>query len=250
MYCAMIGDLVNSRTLSEADRQEVQIRLKSALQEVDVKWRPSIAARFIITLGDEFQGLLHADGPCVEIAEHIRNRLYPQQVRFGIGYGDIHTEINPDMALGADGPAYHLARSGLEELKSSGNRESDHLVRIRTQSPDERLLDLVCDDLNHLKSNWTDKQRAIIRAIESSDLPQKVLAEQMGLNPSTVTRHLQAARYVHYRRCLEGLGTYLVNTYGGRSADMPSDDASAGKASQHTVQPSVEPISDRERNRT
>lgn len=220
MYCAMIGDLVNSRTLSEAERQEVQIRLKTVLQEVDAKWHRSMAARFIITLGDEFQGLLHADGPCAEIAEYIQNRLHPQQVRFGIGYGDIHTEIDPEMALGADGPAYHLARGGLDELKSSETREPDHLVRIRTQMPDEQLLDLVCDDLHHLKAGWTDKQRAIIRAIKSSDISQKALAQQMGLNPSTVTRHLQAARYAHYRRCLEGLGTYLSHTYGNCREDQ------------------------------
>ena len=105
MYCAIIGDLVNSRTLPASERQATQTRLKIVLHEVDEKWQTSVAARFIITLGDEFQGLLHTVSPAIEIATYILDRLYPQQVRFGIGYGELHTTINPDMALGADGPA-------------------------------------------------------------------------------------------------------------------------------------------------
>ena len=213
MYCAIIGDLVNSRGLPPQERQTVQTLLKTVLLEVDVKWQSVLAARFIITLGDEFQGLLHPIGPSIEIIEYILFRLHPHVVRFGIGYGDLYTEINPEMALGADGPAYHNARNGLDEIKNSSETESDFLVRIRTQSPDERLLDLVCDDISHVKSSWTEKQRNIIYASQKEDISQKVLAQRLGLNPSTVTRHLQAARYTHYHRSLDGLQAYLNSQY-------------------------------------
>lgn len=213
MYCAIIGDLVNSRTLPASERQATQTRLKIVLHEVDEKWQTSVAARFIITLGDEFQGLLHTVSPAIEIATYILDRLYPQQVRFGIGYGELHTTINPDMALGADGPAFHLARSGLDELKASSGKESGFLVRIRTQSPDERLLNLICDDINHLRASWTEKQRNIIRAAQAENIPQNVLAQRLGLNPSTITRHLQASRHTHYRNCLEEMTAYLCSQY-------------------------------------
>ena len=39
------------------------------------------------------------------------------KLRFGIGVGEISTVINPEMALGADGPGYYNARKAIEDLK-------------------------------------------------------------------------------------------------------------------------------------
>lgn len=217
MYCAIIGDLVNSRNLPASERRSIQTHLNNVLHEVDEKWQTSVAARFVITLGDEFQGLLHTVSPSIEIAAYILDRLYPLHIRFGIGYGEIYTTVNPEMALGADGPAFHLARSGLDELKTSSGKESGFLVRIRTQFPDERLLNLICDDINYLRASWTEKQRSIIRAAQAEDVPQNVLAQRLGLNPSTITRHLQAARHTHYRNCLAEMKAYLSNQYDNHS---------------------------------
>ena len=56
-YIVIIGDIINSRELEH--RNEVQERLKRTLQDINERYNADIAASFMITLGDEFQGLLH-----------------------------------------------------------------------------------------------------------------------------------------------------------------------------------------------
>ncbi|MGB4438298.1 MAG: SatD family protein, partial [Sedimentibacter sp.] len=55
-YIAIIGDIVNSKKID--NRNDVQIKLKSLLKRIDEKYTDDIASDFMITLGDEFQGLL------------------------------------------------------------------------------------------------------------------------------------------------------------------------------------------------
>ena len=57
-YFALIGDIIDSR--HEQDRYDVQKKLQSILSSVNVENAVHIAADFLITLGDEFQGLLFA----------------------------------------------------------------------------------------------------------------------------------------------------------------------------------------------
>ena len=60
MYFAIIGDIIASKTIS--NRSEVQNHLKRILDQVNEEYKSNIASRFSITLGDEFQGLLHKCG--------------------------------------------------------------------------------------------------------------------------------------------------------------------------------------------
>lgn len=56
-YVAIIGDIKNSRELQ--DRKQVQEKLEAVLNEINDTYDADIASKFLITLGDEFQGLLH-----------------------------------------------------------------------------------------------------------------------------------------------------------------------------------------------
>ena len=58
-YFALIGDIIDSR--HEQDRYDVQKKLQSILSSVNAENAAHIAADFLITLGDEFQGLLFAE---------------------------------------------------------------------------------------------------------------------------------------------------------------------------------------------
>lgn len=43
--------------------------------------------------------------------DSLRKHMYPVSIRFGIGFGDISTDIDMDAAIGADGPAFYAARN-------------------------------------------------------------------------------------------------------------------------------------------
>ncbi len=143
-YVAIIGDIIDSRTLT--NRRQVQIQLQKVLQRVNnfsflgtykqlidispfsytttkqvqlTNEKNSITSSFTITLGDEFQGLLSNYSHVVSIVDYIERHMWPVRIRFGIGIGEIHTEIIKDSPFGMDGPAYHIARDMLAHLKQS-----------------------------------------------------------------------------------------------------------------------------------
>ena len=61
-YLGIIGDLIGSRELTPRDK--AQQALQAALEQANRKHQASLASRFTVTLGDEFQGLLFlARGP-------------------------------------------------------------------------------------------------------------------------------------------------------------------------------------------
>ena len=92
MYVAIIGDIVNSRKI--INRTEIQEKLNRVLEDINLDYKASIAAKFIITLGDEFQGLLSNPCDLFNIIDRIKFTMHPVKIRFGIGIGEINTEIN------------------------------------------------------------------------------------------------------------------------------------------------------------
>ena len=89
MYCAMIGDLINSKKLLAEDRAAIQERLKALLNGVNENFSSFLVSPFLMTLGDEFQGVLTAAKPALEIIEFLGQNLleFPIQIRYGIGNG-------------------------------------------------------------------------------------------------------------------------------------------------------------------
>ena len=155
MYCAMIGDLINSKKLPAEDRTVIQERLRTLLNGVNEKFSLFLVSPFLMTLGDEFQGVLTAAEPALEIIDFLGQNLMelPIQIRYGIGIGELSTNVNREQALGDDGPAYHHARQGIEQLKKEG--WTGFPVSIQTGNNDCALLRCYCQLLNEIAEAWS-----------------------------------------------------------------------------------------------
>ena len=114
-FAAVIGDIKDSRHLN--NRKEVQDRLQRVMDRLNRKYEEDIVSKFLITLGDEFQGLLYGGKNILSMINEIKIEMYPVRLRFGVGIGPITTDIQTEMALGADGPGYYRAREAIEVLK-------------------------------------------------------------------------------------------------------------------------------------
>ena len=112
-YFALIGDIIDSR--HEQDRYDVQKKLQSILSSVNAEHAAHIAADFLITLGDEFQGLLFAEKGAdpIFVADRIIDEMFPVRIRIAIGFGGMATQIRREAAIGADGEAFYRARHGM-----------------------------------------------------------------------------------------------------------------------------------------
>lgn len=201
-YIAIIGDIKNSKKLN--DRKNVQINLNHVLNAINQKYKSAISAKFMITLGDEFQGLLHQGTNILDIIEEIQREMYPVQIRFGIGIGEITTDINSEMAIGADGPGYYKAREAIEELKHSEQKNKNQSSDIRIEIEDDTgsvssMLNTIFLLMTVIRNNWSERQREIILEFDKYKGTQLECAERLHIAQSSVQRSLISGNYYAYK---------------------------------------------------
>ena len=216
MYYAIIGDIINSKGIG--NRIEFQKKLGGVLTQINSVYEDDIAANFLITLGDEFQGLLKSPGHILEIIEKIKFSVYPVKIRFGIGMGEIHTEINRKMAIGADGPAYYHARNMVNELKALEKGKMNTGANIKFGAKGKApVLDLINTTLSlcsYIESKWTQKQRELIEESIFCRMSQREIAAKFNLSQSSVQRRFKSAGYYNYLSALETVNRILADERG------------------------------------
>ena len=211
-FVAVIGDMKDSRHLE--NRKEVQVRLQGILNRLNEKYKDDIVSRFLITLGDEFQGLLSSGKDILDMVNEIRMEMYPVRLRFGIGFGQITTDIRTEMALGADGPGYYRAREAVELLKEREKKNRSVLSELclkmdETHRDKEILLNTVFDLMYVVESGWTDRQREVIWDMLLHGDGQQNTAGRLGITQSTVQKTLAAGSYYTYESALKNVSEIL-----------------------------------------
>ena len=211
-FVAVIGDMKDSRHLE--NRKEVQVRLQGILDRLNEKYKDEIVSRFLITLGDEFQGLLSSGKYILDMVNEIRMEMYPVRLRFGIGFGQITTDIRTEMALGADGPGYYRSREAVELLKEREKKKRSVLAELclkmdETHRDKEILLNTVFDLMYVVESGWTDRQREVIWDMLLHGDGQQNTASRLDITQSTVQKTLAAGSYYTYESALKNASEIL-----------------------------------------
>jgi len=107
---------VGSRELLPSRRPKIQERFREFIQYLNKKYAKDILAKFVITLGDEFQGLLLSATPLPELMWDIDQRFSDRHLRVGVGFGVLTTPIQEE-AINVDGPALYNARAAIENAR-------------------------------------------------------------------------------------------------------------------------------------
>lgn len=201
-YVALIGDLVGSRDLP--DRSAVQRTLEASLGVLNGRYGPGMAARMVITAGDEFQGLFRDPGDAARTAFVLREELWPVRIRFGLGRGTLTTPLR-ELAIGMDGSCFHAAREALETLR--GEDEGGLVVR-GYEPATEMAVNTVALLMTGLAARWTDRQAAFVRAMRNAP-SQRSVAEAFDVSPSVVSESLQAAQHDKVRAGESAIGALL-----------------------------------------
>jgi hypothetical protein len=212
LYVALIGDIRGSREL--ADRNEVQTAFKQVVSSLNERVPAgSIASQFTVTTGDEFQVLLTDAGDAVDAAVSASDRFHPTRLRFGIGRGELETEVNPDQAIGMDGPCFHRAREAINAAEADAA-----WLRVAGWSNDlDRHVNSMADLVQCVREDWTDRQAqfAVALAEEGS---QKRVAARYDVSKSTVSESLSAGHVQEVRAAETTLAELLqANVSGAES---------------------------------
>ena len=211
-FAAVIGDIKDSRQLENI--KEVQKRLQKVLDRLNRKYEEDIVSSYLITLGDEFQGLLCSGKNILNMINEIKMEMYPVRLRFGIGFGTITTDIRREMALGADGPGYYRAREAVEVLKEREKKNrpvpADLCLKMEEEDRDkEVLLNTVFDLLYVVEEGWTERQREIIWDMLVYGDGQQNTAARLSISQPTVQKALAAGSYYTYENALKNAAEIL-----------------------------------------
>lgn len=211
-FAAVIGDIKDSRHLE--NRKEVQDHLQMTLDRLNEKYKDDIVSKFLITLGDEFQGLLCSGKNILNMVNEIKMEMHPVRLRFGIGFGRITTDIKTEMALGADGPGYYRAREAVQLLKEQEKKNRPVLAELCLKMDEkdqekELLLNTVFDLMYVVESSWTDRQREIIWDMLLYGDRQQDTARRLSISQSTVQKALAAGSYYTYENTLKNASKIL-----------------------------------------
>lgn len=211
-YIAIIGDIKQSKLID--NRNTVQEKLKKVLKEINKKYESDISSKFIITLGDEFQGLLCKGKNVMHIITDIERKMYPIKIRFGVGVGEITTAINSEMAIGADGPGYYKARDAIKYLKQNEKKRKTNIsdIRIEVQGDNQAstmMINTILSLLTVIKESWTDRQREIIWDMMEYQDSQIDVAKRFHIQQPAVQKNLANGKYYEYKEGIDTIGTAL-----------------------------------------
>lgn len=198
---AIIGDIIDSRSIIK--RNEIQIKLNKVLKKVNKDYEKYIVSKWTITLGDEFQVLIKPNLEIFKMLDYISYKMYPVKIRFGIGLGEIFTDIDYKKSIGSDGPAYWRAREAIEFIHENHNYGNSK-ISFNSGKEDDELINNLIHYTDWMRENWTTTQREILHTllkknIYNDDFKQKDLAKDIGISESAMSRRISSS----------GIGLYL-----------------------------------------
>lgn len=145
----IIGDVCGSRKMAVDERYEGQLFIKSTIIQVNEKLSTLIEAPFMITRGDEFQGVLRNLRSALEIMLEFERLLFPLQLRYGIGKGQIQ-KMGSKIPIEMDGPAFHRADEALTQVK-----KRKQFIQCNTgKTQDDLLINTIFYLTSAIKSRW------------------------------------------------------------------------------------------------
>ena len=145
----IIGDVCGSRKMAQDARYEGQLYLKSAIIQINEKKAGVIEAPFMLTRGDEFQGVLPDLKNAFEVMLEFERLLFPLQIRYGIGLGTIQ-KMGSKIPVEMDGPAFHRASEALSFLK-----KKKQITCCKTDNEtSDLLINTILNLMNAIKGKW------------------------------------------------------------------------------------------------
>lgn len=196
---ALIADMVKSRDVPRARRPDVQRSFSEFIDTLNHTYKNALVARFVVTLGDEFQGLLSDARVLPALLWDMHYEFHIRQLRVGIGFGTIDTSIGRN-AINIDGPALHHARNAIDIAKK------------------EKLLGGVFDGfgatsdaafngfarlLQYHRARLKPQQRKVFGLLRQS-LTQSAVATELGITRQAVSLYTAAAGWEAYREGEQG----------------------------------------------
>jgi hypothetical protein len=211
----LTADVILSSHYTPAARRELNASLRRSFRQVERVHDQAIFAplTFRITAGDEFQCVFSRIESVFDAVTLLRalvatSGIRPLPVfRASIGVGEM-TIVNRRDPYEADGPAFSLARTGLEEIQRA--RSPERWTRLATGVPErDAAVNTVLCLADGLMAAWTASQWQAIRWTLAGFKRQKI-ARRLAIAHQNVSKRLQAADWPRFQIAAAFVGDVLL----------------------------------------
>ena len=206
---AVIGDVVQSRSIPARQRARVQAELEAMMAHINKRYSKAVLSNFLLTLGDEFQGLLAGlgGGAVPDIVQDMREQIPELRLRLAVSRGVLTTPVKKT-ALGMDGPAWHAARDVLERSRS--RRDPGGIgVWFTGFGDDDAVLDALAGLLGHHWDRLQTTQREVVTALRHHEGLRRDAATELGISQQSLSNRAQSAGAREYASGMDALRVVL-----------------------------------------
>jgi len=188
--------MVGSRSLTGSRRAAIQKAFSQLMGRLNAEFSFGLHGKFVIALGDEFEGLIQASAASQVIPNliwRIEQLFSDPAIRLGFGFGGIDTPIE-DNVSSLDGPAFHRAREAVEGAAKS--RKMGGVFQGFGNKHDE-VLNGIARILHLQRSRWSRQQRNVAVLLRQG-LRQSEVARVMSRSRQAVSIDVRAAGWEAY----------------------------------------------------
>lgn len=213
-YVAVIGDMVGSSALNRSARAKTQISFTQLVDQLNADFQLSLQGRFVIALGDGFEGLIHARAASAIVPIliwKIELTFTDLPIRLGFGFGGIDTALTANVS-NLDGPTFHRAREAVEAAAKSGKMGG--VFRGFGENHDA-VLNGIARILHAHRSRWSRQQRNVAMLLHQGHR-QSDVARIMSRSRQAVSTDARAANWAAYVEGEQGLTKALENAIAAR----------------------------------
>jgi len=219
-----MGDIINSRGLSDEARIRVTQAAKSVFDRISTRYRGSFMAELGMVRGDSFECVLLSQHLAPQIVQDIIKAFYRVEktlVRIAVVMGQVTVASSDRNEV--DGPAFADVMKALAKIKERG---SNHWLQVSfdINTLGQSLISSQIELITALTTRWTDKQQEICWVAEeiegNEDYPKdttkkqelyKLVANKLDSTTAVVKKQLNAAFYDTYRQAWDGLAEYFAS---------------------------------------
>jgi hypothetical protein len=213
---ALLADMVGSRRFQGTRRAPVQHHFAALVQRLNQRFRTALLAPFMVSRGDEFQGLLREPTVLPDLLWEAENGFTDTELRFGIGYGRLDTPVGSNV-LELDGPALHRAREAIEQA-ATAKRLGGVFAGFGTA--EDQILNGIARVLRRQRERMSARQRQVVEQLREGE-SQINIAKRLRLTKQAISSHARAAGWDAYHEG-ELAWRAALTLSAGRISDPPS----------------------------
>ncbi|RSJ16740.1 hypothetical protein D8895_12430 [Streptococcus sp. BCA20] len=175
------------------------------MKELNWQYQDYLISPFTVTTGDEFQALFSPNSYMFQIIDQLSVAFSPYEIRFGIGVGEMVTEINKEQSIGSDGPAYWLAREAINHIHDKNDYGINHISVFLADEEVTWTVNAMLAACSFIQSKWTEVQYDVLKQLLTENIydetfSHKEIARSLGITPSAFNKRIKASGLKIYLR--------------------------------------------------